>query len=83
MLSAGTGANNRTKVALANKGVAIAGVRLFRRLIPDNVLTYWFIRDDTVNALDRNVLCVVAINQDRGTVVGSLRGIGSGAIPIG
>ena len=48
-----------------------------------NELTYWFIRDDTVNALDRNVLCVVAINQDRGTVVGSLRGIGSGAIPIG
>jgi hypothetical protein len=47
-----------------------------------NQLTYWFIRDDTVNAVDRNVLCVVAIDQDRGTVVGSLRGIGTGAIPI-
>jgi hypothetical protein len=25
----------------------------------------------------------VAIDQDRGTLVGSLRGIGSGAIPVG
>jgi hypothetical protein len=48
-----------------------------------NELTYWFIHDDTVNALDRNVLCVVAIDQDRGTVVGSLRGIGTGSIPFG
>jgi len=48
-----------------------------------NELTYWFIYDDTVDALDRNVLCVVAIDQDRGTVVGSLRGIGAGPIPFG
>jgi hypothetical protein len=48
-----------------------------------NELTYWFVRDTTVNALDRNVLCVVAIDQDRGTLVGSLRGIGAGAIPVG
>jgi hypothetical protein len=46
-------------------------------------LTYWFVHDDTVNALDRNVLCVVAVDQNRGTLVGSLRGIGAGAIPIG
>jgi serine/threonine protein kinase len=46
-------------------------------------LTYWFIYDDTVNTPDRNVLCVVAIDQDRGTVDGSLRGIGAGAIPRG
>jgi serine/threonine protein kinase len=48
-----------------------------------NELTYWFIYDDTVNALDRNVLCLVAVDQDRGTLVGSLRGIGAGAIPFG
>ncbi|HEX6872286.1 MAG TPA: septum formation family protein [Micromonosporaceae bacterium] len=48
-----------------------------------NELTYWFVHDDTVDALDRNVLCVVAIDQDRGTLVGSLRGIGAGAIPVG
>jgi serine/threonine protein kinase len=46
-----------------------------------NELTYWFIYDD-VNALDRNVLCIVAIDQDRGQVVGSLRGIGERAIPV-
>jgi serine/threonine protein kinase len=48
-----------------------------------NELTYWSIRDDTVNTLDRNVLCVVAIDQNRGTLVGSLQGIGAGAIPVG
>ena len=48
-----------------------------------NELTYWFIHDDTVNTPDRNVLCVVAIDQNRGTLVGSLRGIGAGAIPVG
>jgi hypothetical protein len=37
-------------------------------------LTYWTIHDDAVNTLDRNVLCVVAIDQNRGTLVGSLRG---------
>jgi serine/threonine protein kinase len=47
-----------------------------------NELTYWFIHDDTA-ALDRNVLCVVAIDQDRGTLVRSLQGIGAGAIPVG
>jgi hypothetical protein len=46
-------------------------------------LTYWFTRDVAVNTLDRNVLCVVAIDQNRGTLVGSLRGVGAGAIPIG
>jgi len=48
-----------------------------------NELTYLVIRDDTGNTLDRNVLCVVAIDQKRGTLAGSLRGIGSGAIPVG
>jgi serine/threonine protein kinase len=48
-----------------------------------NELTYWFVNDNTVHTLDRNVLCVVAIDQDRGTLVGSLRGIGAGAIPVG
>ena len=48
-----------------------------------NELTYWFVHDDTVNTLDRNVLCVVAIDQNRGTLVRSLRGIGTGAIPVG
>jgi serine/threonine protein kinase len=48
-----------------------------------NQLTYWFIYDDIVDTLDRNVLCVVAIDQDRGTIVGSLRGIGTGPIPFG
>jgi hypothetical protein len=48
-----------------------------------NELTYWFIYDDGANALDRNVLCLVAIDQNRGTVVGSLRGLGEGAVPVG
>jgi hypothetical protein len=46
-------------------------------------LTFWVVRDGNVDTPDRNVLCLAAIQQNRGTLVGSLRGIGAGAIPIG
>ena len=65
---------------LTNRCAPVVLGFLGSRRLP-NELTYWFIYDDIVNALDRNVLCVVAIDQDRGTVVGSLRGIGAGRHP--
>ena len=67
---------------LTNRCAPVVLKFLGARRVP-NELTYWFIYDNIVNSLDRNVLCVVAVDQNRGTVVGSLRGKGAGAIPVG
>jgi hypothetical protein len=75
-------AGNALRTELSNRCAPVV-LRFLDSSRVANALTYWFIHDDTVNTLDRNVLCVVAIDQGRGTLDDSLRGIGDGAIPFG
>ena len=74
-----TGEALRTDLINRCKSVVLAFLGSSR--IADE-LAFWFLRDATVNTLDRNVPCVVAIERNGGTLAGSLRGIGAGAIPV-